>query len=373
MTMIACTLNKGGPILLGDILVSDEEKPEEFILPTLSEDIFKYLPTEGALYPVCLNQKMYILAPNVCIAFAGKLFYIKRFLEDIRIYCNTHKELTFAIIEKFLKEKEDESWKEFSCIILISQIENGDLHLCKALHGNWSHATSETFEDVWATGSGSLDFLIETNQKVKVVTQFVPEDPRHALQTNTVLLAQLLSRERAQLHTVKKHWGAGFEMIYFDKNHFTKIDNITYVINQGLVNPDGTVPTPIPSIVLHYKYHGDVLLITCIRTFGGQTTETDTQYIIRSTNFSLRPFIVIPLDYTESLDFSEITKRLAFKNEHNAMGYIIETKTGLYLPASVNIGPELQVSFNDEEGLTIIMEKEVNDRMIREAKTELLN
>lgn len=371
--MIACTLNKGGPILLGDILVSDEKKPDEFILPTLSEDIFRYLSAEGDLFPVCLNQKMYILAPNVCIGFAGKTAYIKKFLEDIRIYCKVQSELTFSAMERFLKERKDDTWEHFSCIILVTKIEKDGLHLCKALHGQWLRGDSDVFEEVWSTGSGSLDFLIETKRKVKIVSQFVPQDPRHALQTNTVLLSQLLARERAQLHTVKKHWGAGFEMIFFDKDHFAKIDDLTFVINQGLVNPDGTVPTPVPGIILHYKYHGDILLITCIRTFGGRTTETDKQYIIQSNNISVRPFIVVPLDYFGSTDFSNITRDLSFSSLHNAMGYIIETKTGLYLPASVNIGPELQVSYNPIEGVSITMEKEINERMIREAKSELLS
>lgn len=372
MTMIACTLNKGGPVLLGDILVSGNQKPEDFIIPTLSDDIFKYLPEQEDLFPLCFNQKIYVLSSNTCIGFAGSTYYIKKFLQDIRIFCKAHNTMTPTLMEEFLNGRQDETWDYFECIILIVENDGLGIRLCKALHGKWVRTNSAVFEDVWSTGSGSIDFLVETKEKVEISSQYFPEDPRHAIQTNTVLISILLARERAFLHSVERHWGAGFEMIFYDKEKFTKLDNITYVINQSIIDKGGNIPIPVPSIVLHYKYYGEILIITCIRTIKGRTEETDQKYIIQSNNLVVRPFVVLPLDYFGSEDFSSITKDLSFDNLHNGMGYIFETETGIYLPASVNIGPELKVSFNHIDGLTIVMEKGITDRLISAAESVLM-
>lgn len=42
MTMIACTMNKAAPVIIGDLLVSDSVKPDQFVISTLTEyrDLF---------------------------------------------------------------------------------------------------------------------------------------------------------------------------------------------------------------------------------------------------------------------------------------------------------------------------------------------
>jgi hypothetical protein len=69
------------------------------------------------------------------------------------------------------------------------------------------------------------------------------------------MLCKLLASERLTLTSVKKHWGAGFEMIYFDGEQFAKLDSMTYVINQGIFNEVDDIPeVPVPGVILHYKY-----------------------------------------------------------------------------------------------------------------------
>jgi len=73
-----------------------------------------------------------------------------------------------------------------------------------------------------------------------------------------------------RLTSVKKHWGAGFEMIYFDGKQFAKLDSITYVNNQGIFDEVGDIPeVPVPGIIRHYKNYGETLIITVFRIHKG--------------------------------------------------------------------------------------------------------
>ena len=162
-------------------------------------------------------------------------------------------------------------------------------------------------------------------------------------------------------------------MIYFDKDQFTKLDNITYIINQGAFDDNGGMEVPIPGIILHYKYHGEILVITVIKPYRGETETTDTTYIIRSKEFGITQFIVVPMNYQGTENFDEFAKNPSFTSTRNDMGYIIETTTGHYLPASFNPGPELEVIYRHPDSLIITMFKEINDILTAEAKAVFPN
>jgi hypothetical protein len=50
------------------------------------------------------------------------------------------------------------------------------------------------------------------------------------------------------------------------------------------------------------------------------------------------------------------------------MGYILETESGHYEPASYNIGGEIEVLYKHLDSLTITMMRKINDDLVAEAK-----
>lgn len=375
MTMIACTMNQAAPVIIGDLLISDSIKPDKFIIPVLSEDVLQYLSAESEFHPICLYQKIYIVKSNVCIAFAGQVFYIKQFLEDISIFCKAHEIVNSEKMKEFLEQHENaDSWKYFSFLILVGDREDGQPGVGRFMHGHWMAVESKIFGEVLAAGSGSMYFLKETKGNVKVRTQFLPGDIGYALQVNIIMICKLLASERLTLDSVKKYWGAGFEMIYFEKDHFTKLNHITDIINQGIFNDSGDiVEVPVPGIILHYKYHGEILVITVIRPHKGRIQGTNTSYIISSKEFEIMLFIVVAMNYQGTENFDEFAKDPSFTSTWNAMGYIIETATGHYLPSSFNVGPEIEVKYEHPNSITISMFKEINDTLTAEAKSVFPN
>ncbi len=252
MTMVACIINDTAPIMLGDLLISNQHKPAEFFIPSLQENILKFLPNISQYHPERLNQKLYILKSNVCVAFSGEVHYIKRFLEDVSIFCRVNDIVTAARMKIFLNQYADDgTWEHFSFVILIIEKKNHEILMGKVIHGKWVRSNTSLLGEIFASGSGSEDFLWEVNEEMKVKSSFSNSNIDYVLQMNTLMICKLLAKERLNLSTIKNFWGAGFEMIYIDKDHFTKLDNITYIINIGKAENGKLENVPVPETILN--------------------------------------------------------------------------------------------------------------------------
>ncbi len=361
------------PVLLGDLLISSSNRPPAFELPVLTDDVVQYLSSGASDHPIRLDQKIYILKENVCIAFAGDVADIKKFLIDIRIYCKAKEEITTMDMQYFLQQHVgSDTWREISFVILVADRLTHEIGIGKFLHGQWLRADTELYGEVWATGSGAEDFLIEASVKMDFFGTYKPEDAEHAIQANLIMICRLLAQERKTLNSVKNHWGAGFEMIYYDGRQFKKVDEITYVINYGNYTDTGDIPqVPIPAIILHYKYFEELLVISVIRAFSGNTIENDTTYTIKSDDILKRQFVVAPFDYTGDEDFSKLGEDYSFTSNINIMSYILETEGYYYIPASINLGKELEVQFIHPNSVIVTMLKPINDRLREKVKNIL--
>ena len=89
-----------------------------------------------------------------------------------------------------------------------------------------------------------------------------------------------------------------------------------------------------------------------------------TGYLFRSPGYLRRE----PINHTDETDFKQLGVDTSFVSYQNAMGYILETPTGLYMPASFNTGQELVVDYTHLSTVTITMGREINDKLVREAK-----
>lgn len=368
--MIACTLNTLTPIIIGDLLISGSLKPDQFTIPVLTDDVLQYLSSESENHPIKLNQKIYILKPNVCIAFSGTVQYIKAFLEDIFIYCNINDVMNAEMLTRYLNNYGNtELLKEFSCLMLIIDKQTDHFQVGIVKHGEFAEGKSENYGEVYSSGSGAEDFVRETLEDAKMISQFPSDHVNNALQANIIMISRLLAAERRNLNSVKKHWGAGFEMIYYNGEEFKKIDEITYVINYGKFDENGDIPEiPIPAIILHYKYHGELLVITVVSPQKGTTKPTEDSYLIESNDLKTKQFVVAPFSYTGSDDFEELKQTQSFVSNKVAMSYIIETQEGYYAPASFNFGSELQIRYDFPGQLTVSMFKQINDILTAQAK-----
>src|SRR5690348_10792787 len=107
MTLIAYTVNKEIPFLIGDILISATGLEKGIQLPTNDFDITDYLITTEELKPFELRQKIYIISERVSIAFSGGVKQMTIFLKEFRLRCSYYDNtggITKEAISEFLNE-----------------------------------------------------------------------------------------------------------------------------------------------------------------------------------------------------------------------------------------------------------------------------
>jgi hypothetical protein len=270
MTLISLTANFGYPIIMGDILTSSEDTDTELAIPTFLQGVNHLLPAEQKLLPYKLRQKIYIIQEQLAVALAGSEYEMKFFLEELKNnfkYC----ELTLANLEAFLAAFDYEQVQQSAAIMLFAEKTAAGILLHERRIGTWREGPSPLHEHVFACGSGSEQFMKEAGVAMHTNGVGDPDPLSQAISFNYILLAKLLVQERTTLETIKKHWGAGFEMIYYDGTKFIKMDDVTYVIWKAKLDLQTGKHEEYPFLILNFKYHGELLAITatdCIKTEG---------------------------------------------------------------------------------------------------------
>ena len=322
MSLIACTINDSIPFIIGDLLISSQDDTRiPYIIPTTGVDISHLLPYNDGFIPIGMNQKIYIINKDLCVALAGKVYYMKQILRDLKDLSRVYNDkLTCDILFQFLKNYDAETTSKICVFVLLMEhLKNGEIKVWQTTHGFWGVIDTEIYGKVFASASGWKDFLLYANQKVVFTTPFPEGTINRTLISNICLIVGLLGLERTTLHTVKKLWGAGFETIYYDEDDktFKKIDDITYIIWDAKFDEEGNI-NPKPSLILKYKYYGDALGITTIER--------------NSKNYGHNFYTVHPIDYNELFDITNIPEDKSFTSHKIANAFVLETKDNIRIP-----------------------------------------
>lgn len=97
MTLIAGYFRDGCPILMGDLLVSDEDQSDkEFVFPTVGK-VSKRDLYSGSFSPSHLCQKVILTSPKLAISWANKKIYAKSFVKSI-IDANVHNNPSYEAL-----------------------------------------------------------------------------------------------------------------------------------------------------------------------------------------------------------------------------------------------------------------------------------
>jgi hypothetical protein len=155
-------------------------------------------------------------------------------------------------------------------ILLVVKNKKGTEYIETITYGDWKSSQTDLFQNTYASGSGASDYLSEISADDFISGNFDFEDLNDNLEeraktANLCLVAQLLGKERFTLNTIKRLWGGGFEIIYYDGAGFRKFDKMTYLVWHAKVN-DQEELIPNISLILHCEYCENVLYI---RSFSG--------------------------------------------------------------------------------------------------------
>lgn len=363
MTLIACTINKGNPFLIGDILISSP-RSEGIELPTNSFDVTKYLD-ENTDKPTELAQKIYIVNNNLCIGVAGDYNECYQFLTVLTHFFSKKKTYDIKeenIIKFFQIYNLDKNFKESSFfLLLMEQSDTSNLTVRQFTYQqeDWRMITSPIFNDVWASGTGADEFLSQITQVGDLKHNF--DNPDLAQLTNFLFIAKLLAIEKVTGLTIKEHWGAGFETIYYNGKSFQKFNEFTYLVLICYFDKNGDLSTLIPELVMHYKYHNDLLTIASIEITQCSRHEINGVTTIISKD-KPKLFEVPPLSLNPSRTKANRLRNYSFQTRKIALGFCI-IKENESIVASSMFSSDIAATFEQGEGLEIVFGKETEDKI----------
>jgi hypothetical protein len=332
MTLIALTVNAGCPILVGDLLTTSEQVDTEPAIPVFMKGVHAQLPAMQRLLPAKLRQKIYVVNERLAVALAGSEYEMKFFLEELKNHFK-YRDVTLPELDQFLKDFDYAEVAESAALMLVGEMKERGVEFGLRSFGKWHHQSAPNYQLVMACGSGSSHFLREA--AVEMVMEGAGDtDPlSYALSTNYTLLARLLLQERANLETIKKYWGAGYEIIYHDGQKFVKMDDVTYLIFTGKLDLIGDRHETNLALLLNFKYHGDLLAISA----------SDGQ---RAEGYGALPIYL----RKEDLDHSLLPSRAHFESRHTCSIYLLE------LPNGTTIAPALFAQRAAEPGMVTLNE-----------------
>ena len=383
MSMIASTFSLQSPFLIGDLLFSSGKGKEDFLFPTHGESMHTDSSDPNELKPDELLQKLYVLKENICIALAGWENEMRDLLVELKITLSYYERITRDIMHQVLQnyDMENEFAGSAFMMLVIEKDENGDFQVGRYYRGKWEEIDHITFGSVLACASGRHDFIEHLHHPFTFVTSFGEDDLRSRLTANLIMLSQWIAAEKYNGRNLDNHWGAGYEMIYFDGERFRKVDEIAYVVFETVMKEDGSMQRLHPSVINYYRYHGDVLFLYSFRLFKGTLTEDlKTNRLLMETeqgDYEPHLFIVPPIDVLPD-SLPEIPLDHSFVTRHVAAGMIVyyENDTdNTFRPAAYLESNEvgLKYTFNGKLEINFSLEihnnVEQNARMVMNSKT----
>jgi hypothetical protein len=393
MTLIASTLNYKMPFLISDLVWSSEHSNVSTIFPTSINDPSPYLPTDQESKPVKLGQKMYIIKDKVCIVFAGLSDEILAFLTVFKDFFQSYPNISKDNIHDFLEGyKLDENYIESAFFIThVENLSNDSINVTQfycpseknkvnplklnVKEESWNIMSDNIFETVSACGTGAEGFLNIVKQVGTLHTRFERGDFMLAVQTNMALISKILALERVAVYTLKKNWGGGFETAYYNGHRFEKMNEIAYVISHSKFNASGDIGLPIPMLIMYYKYVGDILYIVSIEVHKYSIQEIETFIIFTAFEGSFYTTIyeVEGIDVENIEDF-EIPIDFSFTTNKIAMGYsLISPKNVIFNPAFFNIGPEMNITFQQNKMVEVKIDKRMTEEVRDKSKKSFEN
>ena len=358
MSLIAYTLNYGKPAIIGDLLTTSEDEGS-VLIPTIQGDAREAVKATNGVRSHEMRQKIYVLRPDMCIALAGNVYEMSLFLKEIKIYCSYSEAVSKTSIEKFLSIYDlDRNFQQSSFLILINERgETGDFKINHLKYGEWVNKSTKLFEDSFVCGTGCNAFSEHMSKlDIQVGGSIVNDSLYHAIANNVRLLTRIMVNERISLNTILNEWGAGFELIYLDKDSFLKLDNISYLITTGEINKSDVSFTP--KRLMHYKYYGDFLCVYAFEINSYQTEYINNTVVITCKDYQVFPFIIKPVDGVNKMSRG-VLPDLFFQTDKVAVGQFIEVSNEQLINSYFTKGDTTHMKYNHQEGIKIVLPAEL--------------
>ncbi len=224
MTLIASFEFQHVPILVGDLLITSPGAATKEASTPLVHTPNKIIGVEGARSVSSLCQKLAVLHPHICLAWADSLFHAQKFAEYIRLFSSGKASINYDELRSTINAypREDLEGKlEF---------------VVYAWHGTgWSYFSNlkpfdlDPLSQIRVSGTGTTHFIghIERAAKAPMVGNL---DAYSQLAARALVYASLASAQQFFGGVgLNEWWGGGFEVVVFRDGRLTKLGPICWL------------------------------------------------------------------------------------------------------------------------------------------------
>lgn len=365
MTLVATTSNFGFPIMVGDLLVSIDKDTNHTTLPSIHNNISPYLKNKGKISTE-LHNKIYILNSCTAIAFAGSVYEIKLFLDDLRNQFKLRTQFEIDDIRSYLEElqlnKNFESL-QFSLIHISNNDNETILHSIEYPESAWKKSTSILFGNISACGSGAKEFINLATEPQNYESSIPKEKIESAISLNISLFTRILALESTTLHTINSGWGGGFEAIIYNGQSFEKVEDVAFLTSvETIQNPSVFIP---PNMVQYYRYVDSILIIYSFSVNEWKIENKEDFFLLQSNQFELKIFDVSPM-YGNALEKKQQIVLPTFRTTKIAHGYALITEDeGVIAPAYFTNDNLSYIEFDINRGITLRLDRQYFDIIAR--------
>ncbi len=278
MTVIASLNINSVPVLIGDILISNEITGNNpLTIPTIGS-VSKCSLSGSGFEPVNLRQKISILGDNIAIAWAGSMVHAATVIAELNNLNKAKQFNEFTFGTHLAKMKGEGELKKISLIAYIAR----DGHAKFVPHNVQLIDTDKNGLVYFAGGcSNYLDGLVKAER--------LPAISYGQMNSLDIAASFLLSFNSTYLHkeiidqeNLNFLYGGGYEGVVFVGSKFTKIGDVTYVF-WGDGDGQGEKKLGLRRIIKQF-YHDGILCFFVI-----EPTETDKMDVVNCYKIAVPP------------------------------------------------------------------------------------
>ncbi|BBO73423.1 hypothetical protein DSCW_08400 [Desulfosarcina widdelii] len=266
MTLITGFFRDGCPILMGDLLVSDNATADkEFLFPTVGR-VSKKDISKGEYSPSHLCQKAIQLSPKLAICWANKKIYASSFIKEI-IRSNAHIDPSYDLLMQIYSDLCGQN-----DLSIIGILRNGtEMQLFD--FESWPVDFPDPgFQYFKAAGSGYATLL----ESIPQMGRWAPSRNLNKLEIGISTAIQfstaLLSYEIISQLPIESLFGVGYEIVHPLGANLSKFSDLTYVFWTALEDqPQKWMIIPFPFLIFNYSYFRDLFIIRSARASQAKT------------------------------------------------------------------------------------------------------
>jgi hypothetical protein len=299
MTLIAQLSINGAPLLIGDVLLSSEQRTGLKVTLPLVGDINEVLAKNGVPFQVDFGQKVNVLSDRLVVAWSGRMDEAERALRVLS-RVSTRSNLDIGDIGRELNAIDQQQIAHLQLVGTLLGDAQGTMRVAHCFTLGVKPTNIPSLGPVFAAGTGR-DFFLNMLKK----SNWTNYGRGSEFQVAHVLLAALTNEEYRTGSTILNRWGGGFEAVTCSqlRGRFEKVGDILHTFWKMREHEDDSLAfTP-----MFYKttYWRDALIIHSAQL---EETRTDTFRLISNDLILVPPLLkqIGDYDLTEygNADFS---------------------------------------------------------------------